>query len=157
MSQYRYFFNGEEITGKSFIDDNLVAHVPEWVLSATDEELEAVGVTKELFVPETAPEPTEEELIAQATEAISGALNAAIKDKYVEIQQETGHDFKDPVEFKTFAGFPNVFQSVAQQFGAWEAEVWHQANLYKQQVLLGEVVMPSIEEAVAMMPSYPLI
>jgi hypothetical protein len=101
-------------------------------------------------------EVTPEQVLADAVKAVRDALQAAILARYQLVQAAIGADFRNPAEFKIFAGFANAFQVPAQEFGAWEAEVWHQANQYKAQVIAGTEPMLTPAEAVAMMPTYPL-
>jgi hypothetical protein len=95
-------------------------------------------------------------VLTAAVKAVRDALQAAVLAQYQLVQNAIGADFKNPAEFKVFAGFANAFQVPAQAFGAWEAAVWHQANLYKAQVIAGTAPMLTPAEAVAMMPTYPL-
>tara|TARA_R110000772_G_scaffold8737_2_gene28927 strand:- start:6177 stop:6929 length:753 start_codon:yes stop_codon:yes gene_type:complete len=55
-----------------------------------------------------------------------------------------------------YAGFTNGFQTLAQTFATWEASVWYEAEVYKQEVITGTKPMLTPEEAVALMPEYPL-
>lgn len=108
-------------------------------------------------LPEPQPEqPSPLEQLLQQAEAVRLALIDAVQARFALVQQGIGSFFQSSAEFKTFAGFTNAFQAHAQQFGAWEAEVWHQANVYKLQVLAGQAPMLTPEQAVAMMPAYPL-
>ena len=113
------------------------------------------GVTVETVEPEPIPPSPLEQLLAQA-EAVRQALVDAVQARFQSVQDDIGAFFQSSAEFKTFAGFTNAFQLPAQQFGAWEAEVWHQANIYKLQVMQGQAPMLTPEQAVEMMPSYPL-
>jgi hypothetical protein len=55
-----------------------------------------------------------------------------------------------------YAGFTNAYKATATKFATWEVSVWVAANTYKEQVLLGATPMISPEQAVSLMPAYPL-
>lgn len=92
------------------------------------------------------PPPTQEELIAIASEAVRRALQSAIDTK----ARELGFSSGDSVI--QYAGWPNSYQDMAIAFGNWEVSVWLEAGAYRAQVLAGEAPMLTPEEAVAMMP-----
>lgn len=90
--------------------------------------------------------PTEEELIAIASEAVRQALQVAIDAKARELGFSGGN------ALMLYVGFTNAFQATAQVFATWEVSVWVEAGEYKDQVIAGTAPMLSPEEAVAMMP-----
>ena len=53
-----------------------------------------------------------------------------------------------------YAGFANAFQSLAQAFGAWEAGIWVLANEHMALVKAGKKAMPTLTEAVGMIPAF---
>ena len=53
-----------------------------------------------------------------------------------------------------YAGFANTFQPLAQAFGAWEADIWAQANQYSAQVKAGDAPMLTPTQAVERVPSF---
>jgi len=148
-----YIKDNIDITNSGFTHDG-VLYTAGTLKHLSDEQLADFGITKQ---EPPAPEPPSplEQLIAQA-EAVRSALIDAVQARFQMVQQDIGAFFQSSAEFKTFAGFANAFQLPAQQFGAWEAEVWHQANVYKLQVMAGQAPMLTPEQAVAMMPDYPL-
>ena len=147
-------FNGQDITaefnaGRWQHPETGIRYPRNWDASTIE------GVTVETVEQEVI-EPSPIELLLQQAEAVRLALIDAVQAQFQAVQAEIGAFFQSSAEFKTFAGFTNAFQVPAQQFGAWEAEVWHQANVYKLQVLQGQAPMLTPEQAVAMMPDYPL-
>lgn len=93
--------------------------------------------------------PVKVPTLPEQFEAVRVALQNAIDDK----AKTFGFSKGDAVI--QYAGFPNAFQSLALQFGAWEVSVWTEAEAYRQLVInnLAPIVTP--EQAVAMMPEYP--
>lgn len=94
--------------------------------------------------------PTEAELLAQAVEAIRSALQSTIDEKAKTFGFSGGN------ALMLYAGFSNAFQTLAQTFATWEASVWVEAESYKAQVLAGTAPMLTPDQAIAMMPAYPV-
>jgi hypothetical protein len=94
----------------------------------------------------TAPPPP---TLAEQFEAVRVALQNAIDDK----ARTFGFSKGDAVI--QYAGFPNAFQSLALQFGAWEVSVWTEAEAYRQLVINNLAPMVTPEQAVGLMPAYP--
>ncbi len=89
------------------------------------------------------------QLFLEAAESVRLALQNAIDTKSKEFGFSGGNALIQ------YAGFENAFKPLAQQFGAWEAQVWVEASAYKAQVQSGDKPMVSGSEAVLMMPEYP--
>ena len=83
-----------------------------------------------------------------AVEAVKHALQAHID------AVAGGLGFSGGNAVMLYAGFANAFQSLAQAFGAWEADIWAQANQYMAQVKAGEAPMLTPEQAVERVPSF---
>lgn len=94
--------------------------------------------------------PSPEELFNNKVEKIREALQSAIDVKAKALGFSNGNSLM------LYAGFTNPFQSLAQTFAVWEAEVWYAAEQYKLEVLAGNLPMLSPEQSVAAMPEYPL-
>ena len=92
------------------------------------------------------------ELVAQAekqaVEAVKHALQSHIDAVAI------GLGFSGGNAVMLYAGFANAFQPLAQAFGAWEADIWAQANQYMAQVKAGEAPMLTPEQAVERVPSF---
>lgn len=144
---YIYKLNGAQLNGA--FNHNGIKYPANWCALATDEELEAVGIVKELYVAPTTPQPTQAELLQQASESVRWALQGAIDAK----AQSFG--FSNGNALMLYAGFTNPFQSLAQVFATWEATVWVEAGAYKDEVIAGTKPMLTGEQAVALMPEYP--
>jgi hypothetical protein len=145
---YIYSLNGKQITGA--FNQNGISYPANWCKLATDDELNAIGIVKELApVPPPPPQLTQEQLLQQASEAVRFALQAAIDDKAKSFGFSSGN------ALMLYAGFTNPFQSLAQVFATWEATVWVEAGAYKDEVIAGTKPMLTGEQAVALMPVYP--
>jgi hypothetical protein len=142
---YIYSLNGKQITGA--FNQNGISYPANWCELATNAELTAIGIVKEL-APEP-PQPTQAELLQQASEAVRWALQAAIDAKAQSFGFSSGN------ALMLYAGFTNPFQSLAQVFATWEATVWVEAGAYKDEVIAGTKPMLTGEQAVALMPVYP--
>ena len=102
----------------------------------------------------------EQRAIALAAEQAQAREIAAIEDVRNALQdaidaKARGLGFSGGNALMLYAGFENAFKVLAQQFGAWEAQVWVEAGAYKAQVQSGDKPMVSGIEAVLMMPEYP--
>ena len=84
----------------------------------------------------------------QAVEAVKHALQAHIDAVAV------GLGFSGGNAVMLYAGFANAFQSLAQAFGAWEADIWAQANQYMAQVKSGDAPMLTPAQAVERVPNF---
>ena len=88
--------------------------------------------------------------IEQLAEDVRVALQSAIDTKAKSFNFSSGN------ALMLYAGFANPFQSLAQQFAVWEASVWFEAETYRQEVIAGTKPMLTPEEAIALMPGYPV-
>lgn len=84
----------------------------------------------------------------QAVVAVKHALQAHIDSV------AAGLGFSGGNAVMLYAGFANAFQSLAQAFGAWEVDIWAQANQYMAQVKAGEAPMLTPEQAVERIPAF---
>ena len=84
----------------------------------------------------------------QAVEAVKHALQAHIDAVAI------GLGFSGGNSVMLYAGFANAFQSLAKAFGAWEADIWVLANEQMSLVKAGKKAMPSLTEAVGMIPAF---
>jgi len=147
----QYIYNTQNITTRAFKHENGTNFLRDWILELDTQEKRAeFGISEELDPVEAPYVPTVEELIKQATEAVKHALQAAIDEKAQAFGFSSGNGLM------LYAGFTNPFQPLAQQFATWEASVWVEAGAYKDEVLQGLKPMLSGEQAVALMPDYPL-
>lgn len=108
-------------------------------------------VTGEItFEDDAPPTPQLELTLEQQSEEVRVALQSAIDVKAKSFNFSSGN------ALLLYAGFTNPFQELAQQFASWEATVWYEAETYRQQVIAGSKPMLTPEEAVALMPEYPV-
>ena len=145
-----YKLNGKILKGQFTL--NGIKYPSNWLSLSLDEDILALGITiePELIV-EITSETQEEELPRELT----------IADQFVQIQADIQIEIDKKAEqlgfsqgnsLMLYAGFPNVYQELAQQFATWEVSVWVEAEAYKQDILNGTNSMITAEEAVAMMP-----
>ena len=86
----------------------------------------------------------------QAVDAVKHALQSHIDAVAI------GLGFSGGNSVMLYAGFANAFQSLAKAFGAWEADIWAQANQYMAQVKSGDAPMLTTDQAVARIPPFVL-
>ncbi len=53
-----------------------------------------------------------------------------------------------------YAGYDNVFRSIAEDVGKWVAEIWYLAAQDKAAIMAGKKAIPTVEETLAMVPSF---
>lgn len=53
-----------------------------------------------------------------------------------------------------YAGYDNVFRPIAEAVGKWVAEIWYLAAQDKAAIMAGKKAIPTVEEALAMIPSF---
>lgn len=92
------------------------------------------------------------ELDAQAEQQAVDAVKRALQNKMDQVAAGLGFSSGNAVML--YAGFANAFQPLAQAFGAWEADIWVQANQYMAQVKAGEAPKLTPEQAVQRVPSF---
>ena len=64
-----------------------------------------------------------------------------------------GLGFTDGNSVMLYTGFNNPFRALAEAFGAWEAGIWVLANEHRALVKAGKKAMPTLTEAVGMIPA----
>lgn len=84
----------------------------------------------------------------QSVDAVKHALQAHIDAVAI------GLGFSGGNSVMLYAGFANAFQSLAKAFGAWEANIWVQANQYMAQVKAGEAPMLTPAQTVERVPPF---
>lgn len=96
------------------------------------------------------------ELDAQAEKQAAEAALVNIKQALQAHIDGVAHSlgFTDGNSVMLYAGFANAFQSLAQAFGAWEAGIWVLANEHMALVKAGKKAMPTLTEAVGMIPAF---
>jgi hypothetical protein len=91
-------------------------------------------------------QPTLEQLAENVREALQSAIDL----------KAHSFGFSGGNALMLYAGFLNPFQPLAQVFATWEASVWVEADAYKADVIAGLKPMLTGEQAVALMPAYPV-
>ena len=94
------------------------------------------------------------ELDKQAVQSQLKAIEAAIQEHIDSTAQDLQMGFITGVDLMKYAGFANVFQPIAEAFGAWVADIWYQAAQTKASIMAGNGSIPTIEQAVAMIPDF---
>lgn len=93
------------------------------------------------------PPPSVESQVAALTTAVQAAMDAQAR--------ALGYD--DIKTAITYRGDPNPkFAAEAEAFFAWRSSVWTQAYAHLALVQAGQAPMPTVEEAIAMMPALEL-
>ena len=144
-----YKLNGEILKGHFTL--NGIKYPSNWLSLSSEEDILSLGITiePELIV-EITSETQEEDIVELTTteqiRAVATALQIEIDNKAESLGFSQGN------ALMLYAGFPNVYQELAQQFATWEVSVWVEAETYKQDILNGTNSMITAEEAVAMMP-----
>ena len=92
------------------------------------------------------------ELIVQAEQQAVDAVKHALQSHIDAVA--IGLGFSGGNSVMLYAGFANAFQSLAKAFGAWEADIWAQANQYMAQVKSGDAPMLTTDQAVARIPPF---
>lgn len=101
-------------------------------------------------IPPARPEPSNAEVLINKFNLVKYALQAEIDRRAILLGFSNGNSLM------LYAGFTNAFQVLAQQFASWEASVWVEAGTYRDEVIAGNQPLVTPEEAVAMMPAYPI-
>ena len=96
------------------------------------------------------------ELDAQAEKQAAEAALVNIKQALQAHIDGVAHSlgFKDGYSVMLYTGFNNPFRALAEAFGAWEAGIWVLANEHMALVKAGKKAMPTLTEAVGMIPAF---
>ena len=96
------------------------------------------------------------ELDAQAEKQAAEAALVNIKQALQAHIDGVAHSlgFTDGNSVMLYAGFNNPFRALAEAFGAWEAGIWVLANEHMALVKAGKKAMPTLTEAVGMIPAF---
>ena len=96
------------------------------------------------------------ELDAQAEKQAAEAALVNIKQGLQSHIDGVAHGlgFTDGNSVMLYTGFNNPFRALAEAFGAWEASIWVLANEQMALVKAGKKAMPTLTEAVGMIPAF---
>lgn len=92
-----------------------------------------------------APKPP---TIQQQKEAISAAIQKLLDDKAKSLRYDS------ILSARSYAGYANPFQAEAIKLANWSADCWATAGNIEAQVNSGVIPIPTVAEALAMMPPY---
>lgn len=81
-------------------------------------------------------------------DAISAAIQKMLDDKAISLR------YKNIDSVAKYIGYPNAFQAEAIKLASWAALCWEIAGSVEAQVNAGTLPIPTVEQALAMMPSY---
>lgn len=84
----------------------------------------------------------------QQRDAISNAIQNLLDDKAKSLRYDS------ILSARSYAGYVNPFQAEAIKLANWSAECWATAGNIEAQVNAGTIPMPTVEQALAMMPAY---
>ena len=113
-------------------DYNNDAEIQEWIVNG--------GIVE--------PEFTEAELLTQAQEELSNAVQSHLDSKAREFR------YDDMKSARSYAGYTNAFQAEAISLGQWASECWVYAGQVEADVLAGTRTMPTPTELIAELPVY---
>ena len=88
----------------------------------------------------------------QAAEAALVNIKQALQAHIDGVAHSLG--FTDGNSVMLYTGFNNPFRALAEAFGAWEAGIWVLANEHMALVKAGKKAMPTLTEAVGMIPAF---
>ena len=99
------------------------------------------------------------EIDAQAAQVAGLArlaeIENAIQSHINQTVQGLGMGFTDDQSLiGKYAGYENVFRPYAEAIGKWVAEIWYKAGIDKAAIIAGEKPIPTIEEALAEIPTF---
>lgn len=96
------------------------------------------------------------ELDAQAEKQAAEAALVNIKQGLQSHIDGVAHGlgFTDGNSVMLYTGFNNPFRALAEAFGAWEASIWVLADEQMALVKAGKKAMPTLTEAVGMIPAF---
>lgn len=81
-------------------------------------------------------------------DAISSAIQKMLNDKAISLRYDS------ILSARSYAGYPNPFQVEAIKLANWSAECWATAGNIEAQINAGTLPMPTVEQALTMMPAY---
>lgn len=84
----------------------------------------------------------------QQRDAISNAIQKMLDEKAVSLR------YKNIDSVAKYIGYTNAFQTEAIKLASWAALCWETAGSVEAQVNAGTLPMPTVEQALAMMPAY---
>lgn len=81
-------------------------------------------------------------------DAISNAIQKLLDDKAKSLRYDS------ILSARSYAGYINPFQAEAIKLADWSANCWSTAGSIEAQVNAGTMAMPTVDQALAMMPIY---
>ena len=81
-------------------------------------------------------------------DAISNAIQKLLDDKARSLRYDS------ILSARSYAGYINPFQAEALKLADWAANCWAMAGSIEAQVNAGTIPMPTVDQALAMMPAY---
>lgn len=86
--------------------------------------------------------------IQQQKDAISNAIQSMLDAKAQSLRYDS------ILSARSYAGYVNPFQAEAIKLADWSANCWATAGSIEAQVNTGTISMPTVDQALAMMPAY---
>lgn len=94
----------------------------------------------EQLIPSASPE--------EQKESISNAIQKMLDDKAKTLRYDS------ILSARSYAGYVNPFQAEALKLADWAANCWATAGNIEAQVNAGTMAMPTVDQALALMPAY---
>lgn len=101
--------------------------------------------TEAEYLAAIAPKPP---TIQEQKDAISNAIQKMLDDKAKSLRYDS------ILSARSYAGYVNPFQAEALKLADWAANCWATAGSIEAQVNAGTMIMPTVDQALAMMPAY---
>jgi len=94
------------------------------------------------------PEFTDAEVATQQAQAITNAISQHL-DKQAQVLR-----YDNMMSARSYAGYVNPFQAEATKLADWASDCWVKAGQIEADVQAGTIPMPTVDEAIAMLPVY---
>lgn len=117
----------------------------EYLLNQNSPSLTFIPKTQAEYLASLAPKPVAAQ---EQKEAISIAIQKLLDDKAKSLRYDS------ILSARSYAGYINPFQAESLKLADWAANCWATAGSIEAQVMAGTITMPTVEQALAMMPAY---
>lgn len=94
------------------------------------------------------PTPLPSKTIQEQRDAISNAIQSMLDEKARSFRYDS------IMSARSYSGYVNPFQAEAIKLASWSSSCWSTAGNIEAQVNAGTIPMPTVEQALAMMPMY---
>ncbi|HET8686968.1 MAG TPA: hypothetical protein VFM18_09935 [Methanosarcina sp.] len=117
----------------------------EYLLIQNHPSLTFTPKTEAEYLAAIAPKPT---TLQEQKDAISNAIQSMLDTKAQSLRYDS------ILSARSYAGYVNPFQTEALKLADWAANCWATAGSIEAQVNAGTMLMPTVDQALTMMPIY---